>query len=55
MITAWNLCPAVALNTLFFMIGAEPIDLKRTTTINAESMIRPMAKITQESLMDPDP
>lgn len=38
MITAWNLCPAVALNTLFFMIGAEPIDLKRTTTIQAESV-----------------
>lgn len=30
--TDWNLFPAVTLNTLFFMIGAEPIDLNRTTT-----------------------
>lgn len=31
--TDWNLFPAVTLNTLFFIIGAEPIDLKRTTTV----------------------
>lgn len=55
MITAWNLCPAVALNTLFFIIGAEPIDLKRTTTIQTESAVRPMGKITQKSLMNPGP
>jgi len=30
--TAWNRLPAVTLKTLFFMIGAEPMDLKRTTT-----------------------
>lgn len=30
--TDWNLFPAVTLNTLFFIIGAEPIDLNRTTT-----------------------
>lgn len=30
--TAWNLFPAVILNTLTFIMGAEPIDLKRTTT-----------------------
>ena len=32
--TAWNLFEAVILNTLTFMIGADPIDLKRTTTFD---------------------
>jgi hypothetical protein len=31
--TCWNLLPAVILNTLVFMIGAEPMDLKRTITV----------------------
>lgn len=30
--TDWNLFPAVTLNTLFFIIGADPMDLNRTTT-----------------------
>ena len=37
--TAWNRLPAVTLKTLFFMIGAEPIDLNRTTTVGYEGVV----------------